>query len=433
MRKWIIAVAVLLTVPMVGAAAVIVTGPVQEQLVEGHTVFSVIQVRNATEAAKDEFAAAVAVLVRENVREITYAERFPGVLWFNDQYLVNPSAGQVQERYDPRYPCGAVIAVNAGDPLPTVGGVPVVPATARYVESYRITDPNDAGWEVDKWRYDPDNDPLTANEFTIWSTAVATTTRGNVGATAAQYATADDGVTRCQVVNDTSVGCGVPLLPFTDETPQRPGGYSSTGTWPTRENDPYKDNTWNGTSTNLHEGRRQHPNSPTGLCATTNAADSGYRTVSYNAVLYFFLSDLTVFQGVKDHRTGVGADASDISSCQPDTYNNAWPCPAGNDDREGNSHPYNPEQNWPRQLSEGRNNHGGSSGCGTNTDGTMKSGGPQYQHAVCSVDIYFGYSAAGVPVRVFPRVFDVEGRTAPYHCHEHMTTCNEEDAAPGTL
>lgn len=111
--KKVLAVAAiaLLSVPAYAAATYIVVGGLQEQVVEGHTVFAVIEkarFRNVTIEA-----AAVAVLVREKVVE---RENFKGVLWFNDQFLVSPyniDSGYV------RYPCGgAVMAVNAGDPDP---------------------------------------------------------------------------------------------------------------------------------------------------------------------------------------------------------------------------------------------------------------------------------------------------------------------------
>ena len=209
----------LLCVPALGAAApylpVVVPDPAREQLVEGHTVFTVIEVNRTTEVDGDtRFAAAVAVLVRERVSE-PLALRFPGVLWFNDQYLVAPSTAPADVRI--RYPCGgAVMAVNRGDPDPRMafvnvhaqagpaeaGGPSAYPAAvdayadadggqanvstttgyaddtdlqtpqrtpsphpsvpseplpnwrfrASYVESYQIVDPNDHTWVVDLYR-----------------------------------------------------------------------------------------------------------------------------------------------------------------------------------------------------------------------------------------------------------------------------------------
>ena len=413
MRKWIIATAVLLTVPMVGAAAVIVAPPVQEQLVEGHTVFSVIQVRNSSEADREEFAAAVAVLVREYTSYSNYGyTRFPGVLWFNDQYLVNPLTAQTVSSPAPeRFPCGAVIAVNSGDPVPlAANGMPVVPAGATYVESYHITDPNDNAWDVDKWSLDPDADPLTANSYLMWSVSV----RNNQ----ANYGVPDDGTKNlCGPYND-SPGCGTPILPFVDDTPQRPPGYG--GQMPFEQDPTYNETQDSITGGPGGEGRFDDAfGNPmcssadlfnTGPGYTTPNAAKGY---SYNAVLYFFLQDLTSFGGIKDHTA-----STDAPGCHPTTSPaKAWPCPGGDDNAEGNSHQYNLERPWPFQVSEGRNNHGGSSGCGAGDIGA----GAQYQHATCNIDVYFGYKEAPLPAVRNYRVYDAEGRTAPYHCHEDKT------------
>lgn len=116
-RMLAVAAVLVMAVPALGAATPIVVPPVPEQLVEGHTVFTVIEIVAATQTNEVRFAAAVAVLVREyQARNV--AQRFPGVLWFNDQYLTNPYQDENDfARF--RYPCGgAVMAVNAGDPDP---------------------------------------------------------------------------------------------------------------------------------------------------------------------------------------------------------------------------------------------------------------------------------------------------------------------------
>lgn len=406
MRKWIIATALLLTVPMVGAAAVIYTGPEEEQLVEGHTVFSVIQVRKDDATAKEEFAAAVAVLVRENIRKITYTERFPGVLWFNDQYLVNPMSGSFSDNYasSVRYLCGAVIAVNDGDHVPLdENGVPIVPNNATLKESYKITDPNDEIWDVDRWEYDGDPNTDGWQAAPMWS--VATKGAGT------RYMTGDDGKTPCSSVSDNP-GCSA-YLPITDDTPQRPDGY--TGPWPANRDPVYRDDQDSPPGDVGGEGRFG--------CRANAPVNYGNRT-SYNAVLYFFLEDLTDPGTAKDH----GAATTDVAACQPGTYqySMAWPCPGGDDNAEGYSHRYNPEKEWPDQVSEGRGNHGGSTGCGPNVGG-----GPQNRHATCNIDIYFGrVNKTSIPMRTW-RVFDTEGSTAPYHCHDDMTTCNEEEFQRG--
>lgn len=122
-RMLAVAAVLVMAVPALGAAAPIVVPPVPEQLVEGHTVFTVIEIISGEQTRTNEtrFAAAVAVLVREyNNNARVNAQRFPGVLWFNDQYLVNPEQGDGPGGGASfRYPCGgAVMAVNAGDPDP---------------------------------------------------------------------------------------------------------------------------------------------------------------------------------------------------------------------------------------------------------------------------------------------------------------------------
>lgn len=118
-RMLAVAAVLAMAVPALGAAAPIVAPPAYEQLVEGHTVFTVIEVFNNTTTIRAEFAAAVAVLVREyDARQVN--ARFPGVLWFNDQYLVNPRDREAEANQF-RYPCGgAVMAVNAGADDPRV-------------------------------------------------------------------------------------------------------------------------------------------------------------------------------------------------------------------------------------------------------------------------------------------------------------------------
>lgn len=118
-RMLAVAAVLAMAVPALGAATPIVVPPVPEQLVEGHTVFTVIEIVAVTQTNETRFAAAVAVLVREYDAEVRN-QRFPGVLWFNDQYLVNPSSA-ANNNAAFRYPCGgAVMAVNAGDPDPRV-------------------------------------------------------------------------------------------------------------------------------------------------------------------------------------------------------------------------------------------------------------------------------------------------------------------------
>ena len=145
------AMVLLLSLPAAGSAALIVVPPVPEQLVEGHTVFATIEiVPGAT--GEHEFAAAVAVLVRDLTRDFKNS-RFPGVLWFNDQFVIEPEQQRRQPAPRVRFPCtGALIAVNRGDPVDQDPAGRWTLVNASYAnESYFITDPNDHQWIVDLW------------------------------------------------------------------------------------------------------------------------------------------------------------------------------------------------------------------------------------------------------------------------------------------
>ncbi len=110
-RALVIAAIALVAVPTYAVASQIVLPGVTEEIVEGHTVFAVIEKARFTNVTIE--AAAVAVLVREREERVS---TFKGVLWFNDQFLVSP---EVSHRTSFRHPCGgAVIAVNTGDPDP---------------------------------------------------------------------------------------------------------------------------------------------------------------------------------------------------------------------------------------------------------------------------------------------------------------------------
>ena len=391
MRKWIIPLAVLMVVPALGAAAPIVQPPEPETLVEGHTVFTVIEQINRNVQDRVEYGAAVAVLVREATINAG-SFRFPGVLWFNDQYLVNPYYDDGGGA-DYRFPCtGAVLATNrgAGDPLAAfTAGTPV------YNESYQITDPNDHSWWVDKW-IDPTVGP-------IWVVAIMNNQAG--------INTADDGSTSCSPVDEGELNL-----------PACPTGSGTLGAQPLR-------------------------------CEDDSYATSNGNAVSYNALLYFVLADLTVANTTKDHRTGSADLANDVSGCHdsdpafagdggsdPRTHpwndsngdgqydvtptspttgiypmgtgvdNSAsgenrgdWPCPNGDDSREGNSHTYNPYDAGlvcPKCTNVG--GHGGS-------------GGGADLHATRDVDIFYGTAPA--PIRTNVVLTDREGSTAPFHCH----------------
>jgi hypothetical protein len=423
MRKLAIAAMALFMIAGIGQAAVIVLPPVTESLVEGHTVFTVLEsVAARNTSGEDRFAAAVAFLVRETTTEESiFRDRFPGVLWFNDQYLVDPEANERVDRKNPveRYPCGALIAVNAGDPVPvnlTAGGVPYVPADAEYVESYHIEPPTSTGggWDTDKWMW---------QGRPMWSVAV-----GGGAHSEARATQPDDGVSACGAASDSP--CNGNVMPFTDDTPRE------NPVW--HEDPTYYDNS-SGVLGN--EGRGGCTGYGAGRGSSSpGLGDNGYRypcggkdtpppgtcqSLKFNAILFFFTDDLTVAGANKNHTDGSTDYNNDVAGCQNMTT--TYPCPADDDDREGNSHPYSPFRPNDQQkyyplggMGEGRNNHGGSADC--DGDGS----GDQYCHQTNNVDLHYGYREAALPPRNWV-VYDNEGATAPYHCHEDIPWCNEGD------
>lgn len=495
-RMLAVAAVLALTIPALGAAAPIVAPPVPEQLVEGHTVFTVIEVRvnNTTLAAN--FAAAVAVLVREYDRD-AQAVRFPGVLWFNDQYLVNPTSGNARAQ-DYRYPCGgAVMAVNAGDadprviiansfqsdetrdlvtsynpitgtgvdygdntnpdysaypgpdgtpgddtddptyawanvtldgPVPTANSDTVVTSLAPdffgtgvmdYEESYLITDPNDHIWIIDKYlQYTRVG---TAGVAQVYADPVWV-----VNILGSPVFIPDDGIASCGPYNDLASQLYA-YSPVRDPALATAAGQAddAAGTaWdPTiGSRFPYRDNP--------PAGYEEPSDSTTPYCYNGNpdgtpvpcAQDWNNPTQPvrlYNALLYFYLEDLDQPGAEIDH---AGADADDTNGCQ---VGSEWTCPGGDDNNEGNSHPFHPsggantqsqaglphtdEQVCPPEFQNGAtvSNHGGSGVnypyCG-------------YDHATRNIDLYF--SPAGRPFVPLVRDFvemDLEGQEAAFH------------------
>lgn len=363
MRKLAWAIAFLLAIASWGSAAIILEAA-PEQLVEGHTVFLTIGVvENKTEA--ERYAAAVAVLVRDRTQKIN-EWRFPGVLWFNDQYLVDPEQQEKKSRVNDRYPCtGAVIALNRGDPMDAdaLGRWSLVNATYLN-ESYLITDPNEHQWIVDLWN--------TTNGSHAWSVAIMNNHW--------QAHIPDDGKRNCRTYTDTlnvrygsAVNQTFATPDFLDPRHKDPGDHGI--------------------------------GYPCDDCSP----------IQYNAVLYFRLDHLRMQNASKDHREGVGDDWwADAAACH-DSVTNDWICPNEADDQEGNSHPYNPDLPWPGVSYDGRNNHGGSDVC--QPDGNIVD-----CHATFDIDIYFGYLRPPV-VRTYWLV-DTPGADAPYHCHWDNEPCD---------
>lgn len=368
----------------VGSAAVFLPAPAPEQLVEGHTVFSIIEKFPCTCTNGSRFAAAVAILVRDvEVSESHY--RFPGVLWFNDQYLVDGSKTDQSPLTTVRYPCsGSVLAVRAGDPDPRVYSD--ADFYAGYVESYYISDPNNHVWNVDKWN---------VNGSLVWSVAL----NGNDPLSDSS----DDG--ECSGPPPYQDGGGLCQTRLFNNTcvpgmgPDSPGGpYTSVG-----------DN-----------GYFYPCGDPSATC----------NLIQYNALLYFQWEDLNVDTMVKDHTPGSPDRRNDVSGCQNGTYQDPsvadWPCPVGDDDREGNSHAYGPDNGsavflagWPFGTDVGRDNHGGSADC--NNDTTPD----QLCHATAMIDIYF--DNAPVPLSRQYAVYDAEGNSAPFYC-EGTAPCDQNDS-----
>lgn len=397
-RMLAVAAVLALAVPTLGAAAPIVAPPQPEQLVEGHTVFTVIEVFNNTTTIRAEFAAAVAVLVREY--DASYrANRFPGVLWFNDQYLVNPEDNANAVR-NFRYPCGgAVLAVNAGDPDPRVimanvgssgetrdviTGVDysstspddpdsawvnvttdgTTPSASSDIptgvnDPDRVFDqpvghaliPKDMGQFADTFSYeesylitDPNDHVWVIDKYMSY-TRIGTNTLPGTATVYARPVWAvnilgspvfipDDGIVSCGPYNDL-------ISNLYGYAPGQASGYDTSGA-----DDPV------GTAWDPTVGEavpyRDNPvggydePSTNGFCYNGNPQPcAGVKPTLpirlYNALLYFKLADLTVAGDPRDHSDHV--NSGDTNGCQVGTE---WQCPDDDDDREGNSHPFHP-------------------------------------------------------------------------------------------
>ncbi|HVM44519.1 MAG TPA: hypothetical protein VM582_01190, partial [Candidatus Thermoplasmatota archaeon] len=391
----------LLVLATVGASAPIVVPPASETLLEGHTVFGVIDIVSRTETREARFAAAVAILVRE-VNKIERAERFPGVAWFNDQYLVNPTSSYEDQAargpfdlrrplgpYSFRYPCGgAVMAVNAGDPDPRVAlaradakNLPLPPPLSTdvalfapegadtydedyawldaevdaagpsvdlhsdtvvgasllrrfdYNESYLITDPNDHTWIIDKYDFYT-RDGVSAGARALLPSAVPLWVVNMYGSA---VFLPDDGTSSCVPLADVSSaaafgfsGCanpndsryadGMPLDCAQSRAHEStcgtgvPNGYDSGGGEPGfLGGEPYADSPCAGyrePSRNGYCYGGQAPDPAGGGCADRDA--SPMRT--YNALLYFRLSDLRIAGDPRDHTDPV--TSTDTNGCQ---------------------------------------------------------------------------------------------------------------------
>ncbi len=418
------ALVAIVALPAFVAAEQFEVGPKNEQVVEGHTVFALLEnVRQGT---------AVAVLVRENQ---------PKVLWFNDQYLVGE---------EPRYPCGGfVMAVNEGGPdprswtgntYPQTQGLLNVIENVEYIESYRITDPNDFEWTIDKYelsyivQFDPttfatsggtDGLILGQDRYPIW-----------VGSILNSDLT-DDGTSSCDPIVDAPTGptAGPPgsgdgyLDPGLNAHCYSGGQYYDDGAercGPVTASCPGIANPYPGSGP---------ANGLTPVCDWPRL---------YNGLLFMLWEDLTVLDGSKQY--GCADTAGDGSTCvegNPDFgVNNAekngceegptdaheiqYDCveegapDANEDDNEGNSHAYNPTL------------------CDTDGDGVLGSAGDTpcwgelHTHETKRIDIYFDSTKRPPqpPVRTYV-IDDTVGSEAPFH--GHTASCGTPAGPPGWI
>jgi len=367
-----------------------------EQVVEGHNVYTVMQ------AVVNRNITGVTVLARE----IVMAQ---GKLWFNDQYLLRPdqvqatlnttNSGLVECGYKMnntqygcvRYPCGgAVAAVQAGHPSPGAAA-----KRTEYIESYYVTDPNDHTFIVDKYRKVAERNPnyqgrgedlekfftdrnlpppeQYTNKWFVWVANL----RGS------PVFVADDGNSNCNpFIDNPSAGY---------YEPTNPGN--------------------NGGASYCYDGNPAlFGETPGGGCAydaynstfdkSTKVQYHNYRR--YNAELVFYMEDFvsgftpnyakTTVKGGKLH----GNASDDTNGCESQAGGakpwTEWYCPSGNDNKEGNSHPFNPTDNGGGKLKD-------------------------HAHDTAFVDLYWYGSSRPAPepaVRNY-RIFDVEGSGAPFH------------------
>jgi len=410
-----------------------------ETLVEGHTVFAVVQATICTDPDTDEripcpggsttdfdisydvranvtlqrLGTAVAVLVRDRVKEVTPAPippncatnrdivvtilyENPGVLWFNDQFLVGDDLDIVETDVDAnvdvctkqssiafnpayswRYPCGGwVWSTQAGNPDPRTFG------SWSYQESYRITDPNDKSWIIDKYS------PLALGTGVVSVDQQLDLGLDDDDGSPYPYAYDSDdlydGDLRAVVGGTNSMaaiqyylgGFNLWTVPLqgtgTCMTTGAPDGFGPTSG---QSSTPYTDTASHNPAYNFF------------YVDSDGAGPNHLEDVKYNAVLFYFFEDL-VPKNVKIHGNG-GQNDGDLSFCQAGTQE--WDCGTGrNDDSEGNSHPYN--------------------------DASADSG-PIHVHPTASVDLYYHNVA---PPGTGPKnyaVYDLVGSAAPKHAH----------------
>ncbi len=440
-RKLLVALVVAaIAAPAMASATTFSSGPKNEQVVEGHTVFALIEKVNQ--------GWAIAGLVRE----IT-----PKVLWFNDQYLVGD---------EDRYPCGGfVFAVPEGSQSPMSRGIntfePLTTEEYEYLESYRITDPNDFTWEIDLYSFSYDhqtdpNSPLdlfnSANNL-VWVVSVLNT---NIP---------DDGTSSCQPIVDAPTA-GY-LDPGLNAMCYSGGQYYDDGAQRCGPNTPdcagirqaYPDTQdFDGDGVSGPAGGPVVQTTPNALGPVCDWPRL------YNFLLFGYWNDLSGRSsrgtdvrdgdnkeygcsdangdGVTDCTVGspdFGADNEDKNGCEegpyaPDTIQ--YDCvddadSVDDDDNEGNSHAYNPTM------------------CDNNGDGVIDLAdtdfdgfpddtpcwGELHTHETARVDLYFSSTfRPDPPISPNYVINDLVGSAAPFHAHNGATgtpTCPPGWINPG--
>jgi len=437
-RAYVWVLAVVLTLPVAFAASKTYDPAwypsVTEQLVEGHTVFAVINaticIKRAPGGGKAEavdcpvvgplfnnatdlearvnmtlqrMGAAVAVLVRDRSKElrpepvpprcatnrdvaVSVLLENPGVLWFNDQFLVGDDLDIVETDVDAnvdvcsrsslfgfapsenwRFPCGGwIVATQGGNPDPrTFLGAPW-----QYVETYHIVDPNDHVWDIHKWQF---FSPIAIGVIPSFSDAES-------------VPMPDGGTLDTQVSVQSSYGYHLSLYNMWSVPVQGTGACMQVGA---KDVGP----TSGQSSTPFTDTASRAPPYDTFYTDPDGSGPKHLEQVKYNAVLFFFFEDL-VPNGVKDHGNG-GGDDGDLSFCAAGS--NEWDCGVGRTDAdEGNSHPYNDAE--PSAPGE-------------------PASGPRHLHPTADVDLYFSNDPPPKPAIVHYAVYDTVGSSAPRHTH----------------
>jgi hypothetical protein len=167
-------------------------------LVEGHTVHATL---GAAAAVAPNGLPVKGTPITQPIFASTEST-FPGVRWFNDQYVVDPLANSGEPRRD--FSAGAAVLVSdASGRTPCTGALFVVDHGAAdprgsltqesYLESYIVTDPNDRTWNVDRWA-----SPIDGGS--VYTVAINDNQDG--------YNVPDDGTSNCAPVRDGVIAHG---------------------------------------------------------------------------------------------------------------------------------------------------------------------------------------------------------------------------------